>query len=150
MNNLLPTINEIVQYGLDPNIAISHKGIALEKSLLKIYSMSLDIEFEEDETEYPEYVRPKTLTISKNVTSNFKDFGCCYRVVSDVLDFDDLDLECSTADGDLSEIICDLLEVKWRIENNSLADGLWQLDFNFRNQTQHHILGLLTYLRERR
>lgn len=51
---------------------------------------------------------------------------------------------------DLLDIIKDLLEVKWRIENNSLDDGVWFFKFIFRSHTQQHILDLLNYIKQKK
>ncbi|WP_159471927.1 hypothetical protein [Chryseobacterium sp. 18068] len=59
-----------------------------------------------------------------------------YNVVSDAVD-------------DLSDIILDLSEIKWRIENNSLADGLWYFQLIFAGHTQQHILDLLNFMKQK-
>lgn len=82
----------------------------------------------------------------ENVKSNFKDFGF-YKTVLDAGDIYSLDnAGIGDAIDDLNDIIFDLLEVKWRIENNSLNDGLFYFDLLFRAHTKDHILGLLSYL----
>ena len=50
---------------------------------------------------------------------------------------------------DLSDIILDLLEVKWRIENNNLADGIWYFKLIFQSHTQQHIINLLRFMKEK-
>ena len=150
VEGLIQTINEIVKYGLQPNLVISDKEKMLEKNLLKLYLMSLDVEYEFDGTNYPEYNKPMALNINQIISSNFNNFGM-FRVVFDVLDINDTqEYVLCDATCELGEIICDLLEIKWRIETNSLDDGLWYFSFIFASHTQRHILDLLTYLRERR
>ena len=86
--------------------------------------MYFDIEFEFDETDFPDFDKTKFLNIGKNVASNFKDFGL-YKTVIDFNDLDNLqDNGIGHAVEDLTDIIIDLLEIKWRIEKNSIADGL--------------------------
>lgn len=46
----------------------------------------------------------------------------------------------------MTDIIYDLLEVKWRIEHNSLKDGLWYFKFIFQEHTKQHILDLLNFM----
>ena len=149
MTELIPTINEIVKYGLEPNLTTTDKEKELEKNLVKIYSLYFDIEFEFDETGYPNLDKTEYAYIRQNVTTNFKDFGF-YKTVSDIEDIDNLN-ENTIGDAldDLTDIICDLLEIKWRIENNSLADGLWFFELTFYSHTQQHIIELLKYITQK-
>ena len=45
MRELIPTINEIVKYGLHLNLTVTDKEKLLEKNLVKIYSLYFDIEY---------------------------------------------------------------------------------------------------------
>lgn len=139
MTELIPTINEIVKYGLEANLTVTDKERLLEKSLVKIYSLYFDIEFVYDETVYPGFDKSEFLNISKNVSNNFKDFG--YYELQNNLVGDAID--------DLTDIIFDLLEIKWRIETNSLADGLWYFQLIFYSHTQQHILDLLNFMKQK-
>lgn len=149
MTELIPTINEIVKYGLQPNLNVIDKEKLLEKDLVKIYNLYFDIEYKFDETEYPSFDRGKLPNIRQNIENNFKDFGF-YKTILDINDIDNLkDNAVGDAIDDLNDITLDLLEIKWRIENNSLADGLWYFQFIFHAHTQQHILDLLNYLKQR-
>ena len=139
MTELIPTINEIIKYGLQSNLAVTDKEKLLEKNLVKIYNLYFDIEFEFDETDYPEFDKSKFSDVSRNVSDNFKDFG--YYKLQNSLVGDALD--------DLTDVIFDLLEIKWRIETNSLADGLWYFQFVFYSHTQQHILDLLNFMKQK-
>lgn len=149
MTDLIPTINQIVKYGLEPNLTTTDKEKELEKNLVKIYSLYFDIEFKFDETDYPDLDKTEYADIRQNVTSNFKDLGF-YKTVSNIEDIDNLnDNTIGDALDDLTDIIRDLLEIKGRIENNSLADGLWFFELTFYSHTQQHILDLLKYMKQR-
>lgn len=149
MTELIPTINEIVKYGLEPNLTTTDKEKELEKSLVKIYSLYFDIEFKFDERDYPDFDKNEYADIRKNVISNFKDFGF-YKTVLDIIDIESIkDNEIGDALDDLTDIILDLLEIKWRIENNSLADGLWFFELSFYSHTQQHIIDLLKYIKQK-
>ncbi|MES2589734.1 MAG: DUF5063 domain-containing protein [Bacteroidota bacterium] len=149
MRELIPTINEIVKYGLEPNLATSDKEKKLEKNLVKIYQLYFDIKYKYDETYFPEFDKTEYSDIRQNVTSNFKDFGL-YKTILDIEDIDNLkDDAIGDAIDDLTDIIIDLSEIKWRIENNSLADGLWFFELIFYAHTQQHILDLLNYMKQK-
>ena len=149
MKELIPTINEIVKYGLQPNLTITDKEKLLERHLVKIYDLYFDIEYEFDETDFPDFDKSTLPDIRQNVASNFKDFGF-YKTFLDINVIDNLkDHAIGDAIDDLSDIITDLLEIKWRIENNNLADGLWFFQFTFYGHTQQHILDLLNFMKHK-
>ena len=149
MKELIQTINEIVKYGLQPNLTVTDKEKLLEQNLVKIYKLYFDIKFKFDETDYPDFDKSKFPDIIQNVASNFKDYGL-YKTILDINDIDNLkDNAIGDSIDDLSDIIADLLEIKWRIENNSLADGLWFFQLIFYSHTQQHILDLLNYMKQK-
>ena len=149
MRELIPTINEIIKYGLQPNLEETDKEKLLEKNLVKIYNLYFDIEYEFDETDFPDFEKTTYIDIRKNIESNFKDFRL-YKSVIDINDIDNLkDNGIGNAVDDLTDIILDLLEIKWRIETNSLADGLWYFELIFYSHTQQHILDLLNFMKQK-
>jgi len=149
MKELIPTINEIAKYGLQPNLAITDKEKLLEKDLIKIYSLYFDIKFDFDGTSYTAFDKTNLPNIRQNIESNFKDFGF-YKTILDNNDIDNLqDNAIGDAIDDLNDIIIDLLEIKWRTENCSLADGLWFFELTFYSHIQQHILDILNYMKQK-
>ena len=149
MTELIPTINEIVKYGLQPNLTVTDKEKFLERNLVKIYDFYFDIKYEFDETDFPDFDKSHLPNIRQNVSSNFKDFGL-YKTILDINDVNNMtDTALGDAIDDLNDIILDLLEIKWRIENNSLADGLWYFQLIFHGHTQQHILDLLNFMKQK-
>lgn len=148
MNELISTINEIVKYGLQPNLTNPDKEKLLEKNLIKIYSLYFDIHYEYDDKEYPDFDKTQFPDIINNIKSNFKEFGF-YKTILDINDIDNFDIGLGDAIDDLSGITLDLLEIKWRIENNSLNDGLWFFEIIFPFHTQQHILDLINYMKQK-
>ena len=149
MTDLIPIINEIIKYGLEPNLVEPHKEKLLERNLCNIYDMHFEISYEFDETEFQDFDKSIYSEVRRNVTSNFKDFGL-YKII---LDLDDLtkSMEVGIGDAidDLSDIIIDLLEIKWRIENNSLEDGLWFFEIIFNSHTKQHLRNLLDCMKNK-
>ncbi|WP_143884515.1 DUF5063 domain-containing protein [Chryseobacterium binzhouense] len=148
MQQLIPTINEIIKFGLQPNLKLSKdtRNTLLEKSLINIYSLYFNIEYVFDNTEFVVFNKEELLQIRQNVESNFTDFGLYKKNINKLNET--LDERIGDAIDDLTDIIKDLLQIKWRIENNSLADGLWYFQFIFYNHTQQHILDLLNYMKQ--
>ncbi len=148
MTELIKAINEIIKYGIQPNLAVPDKEKLLERHLVKIYDLYFDIEYKFDESIFPDFDNSQLPNIRQNLESNFKDYGL-YKTVLDVSDLDNVeDNAIGDAIDDLTDIIIDLLEIKWRIENNSLADGLWFFELQFYSHTQKHILDLLNYMKQ--
>ncbi|MBL7974375.1 MAG: DUF5063 domain-containing protein [Candidatus Kapabacteria bacterium] len=149
MQELIPTINEIVKYGLQPNLTTPNKEKLLERNLVKIYDLYFDIEYEFDGTDFLDFDKSQLPDIRKIVESNFKDYGY-YKSVIDINDIENLkDNLIGDAIDDLTDIIIDLLEIKWRIENNSLDDGLRFFELTFYVHTQQHILALLNFMKQK-
>lgn len=148
MKELIPTIDEIAKYGLQPNLIEVDKKISLAKNLVKIYNLYFNLEYEFDETDYPDFENEKYPNIRQNVESNFKDFGT-YKMVLEINDLVNDEIGIGDAVDDLSDIIKDLLEVKWRIENNSINDGLWFFNFIFNAHTEEHVINLLNFIKQR-
>jgi hypothetical protein len=151
MTELIPAINEIVKYGLQPGLDIetTDRDRSLEKSLVKIYSLFFEISYEFDNSEYPDFDRKMFPGIRHNIETNFKEFGL-YQVISDPSDLTGADnYSIGDAIDDLTDITLDLLQVKWRMENNSLNDGLWYFELMFYGHTQQHILDLLNYMKHK-
>ncbi|RSK31735.1 DUF5063 domain-containing protein [Hymenobacter metallilatus] len=147
MTELIAAINEVIKYGLQPNLKTEGRNRELEKNLVRIYSYYFDIAFEFDDKDYPQFNK-KIDTIRQNVTSNFPEF-CFYKKVSDINDIDNSQEDhIGDAIDDLTDIIIDMWEIKWRIENNSLADGLRFFELIFYSHTQQHIIDLLNYMKQ--
>ena len=150
MTELIPTIDEIVKYGLNPNLTETDNEKLLERNLVKIYDLYFDIQYKFDERDFPDCDKIEYSKIRQNITSNFKDFGL-YKTIIDISDVYNLN-ENATADAldDLTDIIMDLLEIKWRIENNSLEDGLWFFEMIFHSHTKQHVLDLLNFMKNKK
>ncbi len=149
MKELIRTINNIAKYGLKPDLNVKNKETELEKDLLKIYYLyfKLDYEYEDQIGQYPPFEDVPIPAITLNVKSNFRDFRK-YNVFTHVNDWKKFRMDViGDPSLDLSCIIYYLLEIKWRMENNSLADGLCYLEITFYSMIQQKIINLLKYLR---
>lgn len=54
LKGLMHVINEIIKYGLVPNLLIANKERDLEQNLFKIYFYYFEIEFDFNKSEYQE------------------------------------------------------------------------------------------------
>ena len=149
MKELIPTINEIIKFGLFSNLKDKEKEIVLEKNLIKIYCLYFEINYEFDDRDYADYDKTELKIIQNNIKSNFEKYGFYKTAIGTINEIDNL-TKCGIGDAidDLTDIIFDLSEIKWRIENNSENDGLWFFKLIFKTHTQQHILDLLNYMKQ--
>ncbi len=150
MEELIKIINEIIKYGLNPNVEIEDKEKDLEMNLVKLYSKYFQINYESDENEYKVFDKKEFYpNVIENVKSNFKDFGCYHSI----LNLEEILKEPETGTGDaiddLTDIIYDLLEIKWRKENNSENDAWWFFELVFYSHSHQHLIDLLNYLKNK-
>mgnify|MGYP003593834074 CR=1 FL=1 len=149
MTTINAVIDEIIPYGLQPNLAWPDKEKKLEHSLVKLYSIFFDVAYAPDEKEYPDFDRSGLPDIRSNITANFPGFGL-YKTILDIHDLaSQQDMATGDAVDDLHDIIADLLEVKWRMAHNSEDDGCWYFEFIFQHHTRQHVINLLNYLNQR-
>lgn len=150
VEELIEIINEIIKYGLNPNVGIENKEKDLEINLVELYSKYSEINYQYDENDYGAFDIKKTYpNVVENVKSNFKDFGWYHTI----LNLEEILKEPETGTGDaiddLSDIIYDLLEIKCRKENNSENDAWWFFELIFYSHTQQHLIDLLNYLKNK-
>ena len=143
MKELINIIKEITKYGLTPNVNIEDKEQDLEKNLVKLYLKYFEIKFVFDESEFSDIDITGFPNIRENVSSNFSEFGL-YHDLSNFHKFENKpNLTMGDAVDDLTDIILDLLEIKWRKENNSESDAFWYFELIFYSHTQQHLIDLL-------
>jgi len=150
VKELIEIINEIVKYGLNSNIKIADKEKDLEMNLVKLYSKYFEINYQSEKNDYKGFDKKQIYpNVIENVKSNFKDFVWYHSI----LNLDEILKEPETGTGDaiddLSDIIYDLLEIKYRKENNSENDAWRFFELIFYGHTQQHLIDLLNYLKNK-
>ncbi|WP_255362825.1 DUF5063 domain-containing protein [Tenacibaculum sp. MAR_2009_124] len=107
------------------------------------------MEFEFDEKDYDEESDLDYNKIKENVKSNFPDFDWYSMVLDSNKMEPNIETGCGDELDDLSDIIKDLLTVKWRMENTSKNDALWHFELLMRTHSEQHLVDLLKRLKER-
>jgi hypothetical protein len=150
MKELIEIINQVTKYGLSPKVEVENKEKNLEKNLIKLYSKYFEIDYEFDENQNDDFdIKAMFPDVIDNVKSNFIDFGW-YNTVRNPENIYNPENTIGDAIDDLSDIIYDLLEIKWRKENNSENDAWWFFELIFNTHTQQHLLDLLNYMKKRK
>lgn len=149
MKELIEIIDEITKYGLrtDLDIDIGNKEKDLEQNLVLLYSKYFDINYKFDEKDHPDFDKKSFPKVMANVRENFPEFGFYHSILNSTEILKDAETATGDAVDDLSDIIYDIIEVKWRIENNSEADGLWYFELIFNGHIQQHLIDLLNFIK---
>ena len=132
MSKLRELIDKITEFGINPKVDLIDKIDVLKKLLVGIYSEFLNLEFEFDETDYNEEPDFDYNEIKENVKSNFPDFDWYSMVLDLNVMKPNVEIGIGDALDDLTDIIKDLLVVKWKMDNTSEMDALWEFDFSMR------------------
>ena len=149
MEKLIEAVDEVIKWGIYPHLKIEDKERLLEESLVQLYSIYFEINYEFDETEFPDFDRSILPDIQKNIASNFPDYGLYHSIINHHKIDAKPEYAVGDAIDDLADIIIDLLEVKWSFQNNSERDASWHFELSFQSHMQWHLLSLLTYIKSR-
>jgi hypothetical protein len=149
LSKLRKLIDEITEFGINPKVELTDKTDVLKKLLVGIYSEFLNVEFKFDETDFEQEPDFNYNEIKENVKSNFPDFDW-YSMVLDLNKMEpNIEIGIGDALDDLTDIIKDMLVVKWKMDNTSEMDSLWEFEFSMRTHSEQHLIDLLKYLTEK-
>ncbi|MEL7002891.1 MAG: DUF5063 domain-containing protein [Bacteroidota bacterium] len=148
MSELEKILDQITEFGVNPKVDSKEKTNVLKKLLVRVYAEFVNIKPEFDETDYDSPPNYDYNEIRKNVEVNFPKFDW----YGTVLDINKIEPEAKIVIGDaiddLTDIIKDLLEVKWRFNNTSITDAKWHFVFLMRVHSEQHLVDLLKYIKE--
>lgn len=148
MSKLKKLIDRIVEFGTNEKLESINKTLEIQRLLVGIYAEYLNVETEFDETDYEEPLNLDYDGIRSIVTEHFPDFGWYHSVYESPKINEDAELTTADSIDDLTDIIKDLIEVQWRLENNSKKDGLYQFEFLMKHHSEQHLVNILKYLKE--
>ena len=141
-------IEQLIEFGTDPNVKSENKILDLKKLLVGIYGEYLNTKPEFDETEYENVPEFDYKEIYRNVKSNFPELDW-YSIVLDPNKFEpNVQTAIGDALDDLTDIIKDLSEVNWRKKNTSETDAHWHFELFMRTHSEQHLVDLLKYLKD--
>ena len=143
---LLELIEGIVVYGVENQLNPAKSRVRLQKSLLQLYAFYVSADLGLDDEEGKEFDRSAYAYVPENVKQNFPDFGY-FKTFRDLHNLGDVqDVVVADAVEILTAIVYDMLETKWRIENNGVYNGFDFFDTCFRTRTQQQVIDLLNYM----
>ncbi|GER61029.1 hypothetical protein ULMA_31370 [Patiriisocius marinus] len=148
MSELKKLIDRIVEFGTNENLVSENKVLEIQQLLVGIYAEYLNVETEFDDKDYEEPLRLDYDGLRSIVSEHFPDFGWYHSVWESHKLLEDAELTTGDAIDDLTDIVKDLIEVQWRLENNSEKDGLYQFEFLMRYHSEQHLVDFLKYLKD--
>jgi len=149
LSKLKELIDRIVEFGTNEKLESENKTLEIQRLLVGIYAEYLKVETEFDETDYEEPINLDYDGIRSIATEHFPDFGWYHSVWESHKISEDAELVTEDSIDDLTDIIKDLIEVQWRLENNSEKDGLYQFEFLMKHHSEQHLVNLIKYLKDK-
>lgn len=149
MSRLKQLIDRIVEFGTNEKLVSHNKVLEIQRLLVEIYAEYLKVETEFDNTDYEDPIYLDEGGIRGIVSEHFPDFGWYHSVWESHNINEDADVCTGDAIDDLTDIVKDLIEVQWRLENNSEKDGLYHFEFLMKSHSEQHLVDLLKYLKDR-
>lgn len=150
MSKLRKLIDEITEFGINPKVESENKIDEIQKLLAGIYSEYLNLNAEFDDADFEEEPSFDYETIKKNVEENFPDFGWYHSVWESHKIIPDADLVTEDSIDDITDIIKDLLEVKWCFENTSEKNAKWHFYDLMRIHSEQHLVNFLKYIKDKK
>lgn len=149
MNEIEEYIKRITEFGLIDKIHSDNKELEIQKLLVGLYYEYLNLKAEFDDGNFEEEPTFDYDSIKKNVEANFPDFGWYHSISESHLILPDAYLVTGDAIDDLSDIIKDMLEVKWCFENTSEKNAKWHFYDLMRIHSEQHLVNFLKYLKDK-
>ena len=149
MNKLVKLIYRLTEFGTNPKIESENKIDELKKLLVEIYSEYLNIESDFDQKDFEDEPEFNFKEIRRNVETNFPEFGLYHSFFDSHKTIPDGGLVTGDSINDLSDLIIDMLVVKWRFENTSEDEAIWHFQFIMRIHSEQHIVDFLKYLKDK-
>lgn len=149
MSKLKKLIDRIIEFGTNEKLESENKSVEIKRLLVEIYAEYLKVETEFDETDYEDPINLDYDGIRSIVREHFPDFDWYHSIWESHKINEDAEVTTGDSIDDLTDIIIDLIEVQWRLENNSEKDGLYHFEFLMKHHSEKHIVDLLKYLKDK-
>ena len=149
LSKIKKLINQITEFGINEKVKSDNKELEIQKLLVELYSQYLNIKADFDDGDFEEEPTFDYDSIKKIVEANFPDFGWYHSVWESHKIIPDADLVTGNAIEDLTDIIKDLLEVKWCFENTTEKNAKWHFCDLMRIHSEQHLVNLLKYLKDK-
>ena len=148
MKKIVKLINRITEFGLNDKVQSDNKELEIQQILVGIYAEYLNLEVEFDDGDFDDEPTFDYDSIRDIVEVNFPDFGWYHSVRDSHEIIPDPDFVNGDAIDDLSDIIKDMLGVKWQFENASEKYAKWCFKEVMQIHSEQHIVNFLKYIKD--
>ena len=149
MSQLFKHIDRLTEFGTNPKIESERKIDELKKLLVGIYAEYLNMESDFDQKDFEDEPEFNFKEIRRNIEANFPEFGLYHSFFDAHNAIPDGGVVTGDALNDLSDLIIDMLVVKWRFENTSEDEAIWHFQFIMRIHSEQHVVDFLKYLKDK-
>ena len=149
MSKIEKLINRISEFGLNDKVQSDNKELEIQQLLVGIYYEYLIMEAEFDDADFDEEPTFDYNLIKKNVQTNFPDFGFYHSIWESHKIILEADLITGDSIDDLSDIIKDMLGIKWLFDNTTDKNARWCFKDIMRIHSEQHVVDFLKYLTDK-
>ncbi|WP_233702624.1 DUF5063 domain-containing protein [Hyunsoonleella flava] len=144
-------IEQLIEFGTKPMLNSNDNELKITELLVGLYSEYLKLDKSELDNEtrddVPEFEYEK---VRKFVEINFPEYGWYHSLINSHKITESENLVTGDAIDDLTDIIKDMMEVKWTIENESASNGMWLFNFLMQHHCEQHLVNFLKYAKDQK
>jgi len=143
--NIERSVNQFLDFCLTDRLEGSDLG-DLIRELDTLVVSTYQPKFEYDDKDYPDPPNKNYVALREKISSRFPELGFYQTVDSEISDEESVKILTGDAVDDLVDIIGDLQDVKWFIENTTINNARWHFEFSYRSHWGFHLRELQLFL----
>ncbi|GGD22993.1 DUF5063 domain-containing protein [Hyunsoonleella pacifica] len=149
LKNLKNSIDELVEFGSKPILNFNENESKILVLLTELYCLYLKMDYQELDSETcdntPEF---RYEDVRKFVAINFPNYGWYHSLSNSHKCKEDEELAIGDKIDDLTDIVKDMMDIKWAMENESFQNGLWLFKFLMQYHCEQHLVDFLKYAKD--
>lgn len=143
--NIEQSVNQFLDFCLYKNPEEFDLGDLIRELDMLVVS-TCQSKFEYDDNDYPEPPDKDYAALREAISRRFPELGFYQTVGSEVSDEENVKVLIGDAVDDLVDIIGDLQDVKWNLENTTINNAKWHFEFSYRSHWGFHLRELQLFL----
>ena len=143
--NITQSINRFIRFCTENEGRLPDHGELLAELDLLLVSAHIE-EFEYDNNDYPDPPEMDLAALREKICIQFPQLGFYCTADGEPESIDKAQVVVGDAIDDLVDIIYELKDVQWYLENTSLNNALWNFQFSYRSHWGLHARELQLHL----